>query len=164
MQSRAQSMLTQYHREVMNWGKEHRYHDGYNGQTYMPDYEYSQNEDSSLDGTDAVKCAHTVKDYQAIIRLVAANTTHLQAMNVDYGDKTLWYQAHTTDLQLIKYHHLSGLVVVVSFIEQTARVYQDGKLVKAFLVTSGRFGDPSPVGIWHISRRRWHTVFKSRVP
>jgi hypothetical protein len=164
VQSQAQGMLTQYHQEVMNWGRAHRYYDGYNGQTYMPDYEYSQNEDAGLDSTDAIKSAHTIKDYQALIRLIAASTAHLQAMKVDSGDKTLWYQAHATDLQLIKYYHLSGQVVVVSFIEQVVRVYQDGKLVKAFLVTSGRFGDPSPVGMWHISRRRWHTVFRSRVP
>jgi hypothetical protein len=164
VQSQASSLLDQYHQEVTNWGRAHRYYDGYNGQTYIPNYEYSQNEDSGLDGTDAIKSAHTIKDYQALIRLIAANTTHLQAMKADSGDKTLWYQAHATDLRLIKYYHLAGQVVVVSFIEQVVRVYQDGKLVRAFQVTSGRFGDPSPVGMWHISRRRWHTVFRSRVP
>lgn len=164
VQSQTKSELDQYYQEVMSWGKAHQYHDGYNGQTYIPNYEYSHSEDSGLDGTDAVKSAHTINDYQAIIKLIAVNHTHLQAMKVDYGDKAGWYQPHATDLQLIKYHHLSGQVIVVSFVEQAVRVYQDGKLMKAFLITSGRFGDPSPVGAWHISRRRWHTVFRAHVP
>lgn len=164
VQSQARNLLNQYHKDVMNWGKAHSYYDVYDGQKYMPDYEYSQGEAEGIDGINAIQSAHTIKDYLNAIRIISANTTHLQAMKKDALDKTAWDQPHATDLQLIKYHHLSGQVVVVSFIEQAARIYQDGKLVKAFLITSGRVGDPSPVGLWHISRRRWHTIFKSRVP
>ncbi len=164
VQLQAKSLLDQYHQEILDWGKAHQYRDEYNKQTYMPDYEYNQGDSSSLDGTDAVRSAHTINDYQAAIKLINTNIIHLQAMEADYADKTAWNQPHATDLELIQYHHLSGQVIVVSFIEQTARVYQDGKLVKAFFVTSGRVGDPSPVGVWHVSRRRWHTIFKSRVP
>ena len=164
VQMQTKSMLDQYHQEVTDWGKAHQYHDAYNMQTYMSNYEYSQGEDAGLDGTGAINSAHTINAYQAVTRVIDANLTHLQAMEADYADKTAWEQPHATDVQLIKYHHLSGQVIVVSFIEQAARVYQDGKLVKAFLITSGRVGDPSPVGVWHISRRRFRTVFRSRVP
>jgi hypothetical protein len=164
IQLQTKSLFAQYNQEVIHWGKAHQYHNVYNGRMYMPNYEYSQEEGSDLDGVDAVKNAYTINGYRAAIKLINTNLTHLRAMERDYGDKTAWDQPHVTDLQLIKYHHLAGQVIVVSFIEQVARVYQDGKLVKAFFVTSGRVGDPSPVGMWHISRRRWHTVFKSRVP
>ncbi len=164
IQVRTESKLDQYHREVAVWGKAHQYHSVYNGQKYMPNYEYSHDNNSGLDGTDGVKSARTINNFQRISRLIDTDLTHLRAMEADYADKTSWYQPHATDLRLIKYHHLSGQVVVVSFIEQSARVYQDGKLVKAFLITSGRVGDPSPVGVWRISRRRWHTVFRARVP
>ncbi len=164
VQNQASALLDWYHQEITGWGKAHGYHDPYNKQIYMPNYEYSQAEASPLDGSNAVKEAHTINDYQAAIKLITTNFTHLQAMEADYSDKTSWDHPHATDLQLIHYHHLSGQVIVISFIEQTCRVYQNGKLVKAFLITSGRFNDPSPVGLWHISRRRWHTIFKSRVP
>jgi hypothetical protein len=164
VQKQANGLLDWYHQEIADWGKAHQYHDAYNKQTYMPNYEYYQSKVSDLDGNDAMKSAHTINDYQAVIKLVTANLTHLRAMEADYTDKTSWDHPHATDLQLIHYHHLSGQVIVVSFVEQAARVYRDGKLVKAFLITSGRVDDPSPVGVWHISRRRWHTIFKSRVP
>ena len=164
VQNQAHGLLNWYHQEIVDWGKTHQYHDQYNKQTYQPDYEYSQAEGSPLDGADVVKSAHTINDYQTAIKLITTNFMHLQAMEADYADKTSWKHSHATDLQLIQYHHLSRRVIVISFIEQACRVYQDGKLVKAFLITSGRFNDPSPVGLWHISRRRWHTIFKSRVP
>ncbi len=164
VQIQTRSMLDLYKQEITDWGKAHQYHDAYNGRTYMPDYEYSQGEVSGRDGTNAVKSAHTINDYQTAVKGIDANLTHLRAMEEDEADKTAWDRPHATDLQLMRYHRLSGEVIVVSFIEQAVRVYQNGKLVKAFLITSGRFGDPSPVGVWHISRRRWHTVFQSRVP
>jgi L,D-transpeptidase catalytic domain len=160
IKSQANILLNQFHQEVNDWGKKHQYHDPYNGVAYQLDYEYNQDE-----GFDqAVSDAHTMNEYEAAIKLVKANLTHLQAMASDYADKTSWDHPHASDLRLLRYYHLSGQVVVVSFIEQACRVYQNGKLVKAFLVTSGRFSDPSPVGLWHILWRRWHTVFKSRVP
>ena len=164
IQDQANSALNQYHQEVANWGKKHQYYDFYNGTTYKLDYEYNQDEGFGLERDNTVSHAHTMNDYRAALRRVATNLAHLQAMETDYADKTSWDHPHASDLKLMHYHHLSGLVVVVSFIEQACRVYQNGKLVNAFLITSGRFDDPSPAGLWQISRRRWHTVFKSRVP
>ena len=164
VQSQANILLNQFHREVADWGKMHQYYDAYDGRVYQLDYEYNQREGFGLENDNAVEHAHTINEYQAAIKLIETNLTHLQAMRSDYSDKTSWEHSHASDLQLIRYHHLSGQVVVVSFVEQACRVYQDGKLVKAFLITSGRFTDPSPAGLWHILRRRWHTVFKSRVP
>lgn len=164
IQNQAHSALNQYHQEVANWGQKHRYYDFYNGIAYKLDYEYSQDEGFGLENDNAIAHAHTMNDYRAALRHIAINLIHLHAMEADYADKTVWDQPHASDLRLIRYHHLSGLVIVVSFVEQACRVYQNGKLINAFLVTSGRFDDPSPAGMWQISRRRWHTIFKSRVP
>jgi len=164
VQNQANIALNQYHQEVDNWGQKHQYYDFYNGATYKLDYEYNQDEGFGRESDDAVKHAHTMNDYRAVLKLVAINLVHLHAMEADYADKTAWEQPHASDLRLMHYHHLAGQVVVVSFIEQACRVYQNGKLINAFLITSGRFNDPSPAGLWHISRRRWHTVFKARVP
>ena len=164
IQNQVHSALTQYRQEVADWGQKHQYHDIYNGTAYKLDYEYNQGEGFGSENDNAMKHAHTMNDYQAVLNRIAINLIHLHAMEMDYADKTPSDQPHASDLRLMHYHHLSGLVVVVSFVEQACRVYQNGKLVNAFLITSGRFGDPSPAGIWQISRRRWHTVFKSRVP
>lgn len=164
IQSQANILLNQFHREVHGWGKTHQYDDVYNGEVYQLDYEYNQDEGFGLENNDAVKQAHTMNEYRAAIKLVEMNLAHLGAMESDYADKTSWNRPHASDLRLIRYHHLSGQVVVVSFIEQACRVYQDGKLVNAFLITSGRFNDPSPAGLWHIIVRRWHTIFRSGVP
>jgi L,D-transpeptidase catalytic domain len=70
----------------------------------------------------------------------------------------------TSDVGLMRYYHLSGTVVVVSFIEQICRIYQNGKLIKAFQVTTGNFDSPSPAGLWHIFLRQSPTVFRSSAP
>ncbi len=55
-------------------------------------------------------------------------------------------------------------VLVVSLVEQTLRYYQNGKLVRAFHITSGQFALPSPPGYWQIIDRESPTVFKSSEP
>jgi L,D-transpeptidase catalytic domain len=164
MRSQAYSLLDQYHQEVDTWGKKHQYYDFYNGAMYKLDYEYNQDQGFGLENDEAVDLSHTMYEYQAATKHIRTNLMHLHAMEADYTDNTLWSRPHASDLRLIRYHHLSGQVIVVSFIEQACRVYQDGKLINAFLITSGRFNDPSPAGMWQISLRKWHTVFRSHVP
>ena len=91
--------------------------------------------------------------------------TSLKAMEADYADKTPWNQPHATDAQMMQYYGATqGMVIVVSFVEQTARVYNNGQLVKAFQIVSGQFAKPSPPGFWHIFDRESPTVFKSSEP
>jgi len=53
---------------------------------------------------------------------------------------------------------------MVSLSEQVMRVYQNGKLVRAFYVTTGRSELPSPPGVWSILDRRTPLTFVSGEP
>ena len=164
LHKQANDLRNRFQQEVTRWGDAHLYHNLYNGVSYPLDYEYNQAQGFGADVDQAVNKAHSVSDYQAAIRLITSNLTHLYAMEADANDHTLWFHAHASDVRLIRYYHLSGIVVVVSFIEQTCRIYQDGKLIKAFQVTTGNFDSPSPPGLWHIFLRQSPTVFRSSAP
>jgi lipoprotein-anchoring transpeptidase ErfK/SrfK len=165
VQGQANYLLKQFHQEVTNWGNTHQYHDSYNGMSYPLDYEYDQQEGFGSDADLAVQTAQTLDDYQSAINLINNDMANLKAMEADYNDKTPWNQPHATDKQLLQYYNATtGQVIVVSLVEQALRLYQDGKLVKAFQITSGQFARPSPPGFWHIFLRQSPTVFKSSEP
>ena len=157
----AERLLKQFQQEVTSWGHSHQYHDVYDGKTYALDYEYGPQGIGQL-AEQAVQNARTPADYRAAITLIEQDMTNLQAMEADYGDKTAWNEAHATDLHLLHNYNLSsGRVIVVSLIEQTMRVYQNGQLVKAFKITSGQYARPSLPGLWSIIYRVSPTTFKS---
>lgn len=160
----AERLLKQFQQEVTNWGHSHQYHDDYDSKAYALDYEYGPQGIGQL-AEQAVQNARTPADYQAVITLIEQDMTSLQAMETDYGDKTPWNEAHATDLHLLHHYNLtSGRVIVVSLIEQTLRVYQNGQLVKAFKITSGQYARPSLPGLWSIIYRVSPTTFKSTDP
>ena len=162
-QGQATYLLTRFHQEVTNWGNTHVYHDPQDGNDYHLDYEYGPDGIGS-DADSAVQSAQTVDDFQAAIDLINNDLTNLHAMEADYSDTTPWNQAHAADLQLIQHYSLTGQVMVVSLVEETLRLYQDGKLVNQFRITSGQYAKPSPPGVWHILLRQAPTVFKSTEP
>ncbi len=166
-QGYANYLLKQYHQEVANWGNTHQYHDSYDGGTYNLDYEYDQQGIGS-NADAAVQSAQTIDDHQSATDLISNDLLHLKAMEADYNDKTPWDQPHATDIQLMKHYGLygpsSGEVFVVSFVEQTLRYYVNGKLVRAFYITSGQYAKPSPPGLWQIVLRQSPTKFKSSEP
>ncbi|HYL44040.1 MAG TPA: L,D-transpeptidase, partial [Ktedonobacteraceae bacterium] len=160
----AEQLLKQFQQEVTNWGHSHQYHDDYDVKTYELDYEYGSQGIGQL-AVQAVQNARTPADYKAAITLIEQDMTNLQAMEADYSDKTPWNEAHTTDLHLLHNYNLtSGRVIVVSLIEQTLRVYQNGQLVKAFQITSGQYARPSLPGLWTIIYRVSPVIFKSPDP
>jgi hypothetical protein len=157
-------LLKQFHQEVRRWGQAHTYHNPFNGVTYRLDYEYDQQGiGSDLDA--AVSSAQALDDYQAAVELIQHAFFHLKAMEADATDKTPWNRPHASDLQLIEHYQLrTGQVLVISLLEQTARLYQDGKLVKSFQITTGQYVLPTPPGRWEVFRRESPTVFKSGEP
>lgn len=164
LQAQANYLLKQYHQEVDNWGSTHQYHNAYDGKTYNLDYEYDQQGIGS-DLDEAVQSAQTKDDYQAAIDLINNSMVHLKAMEADAGDVTPWNKPHATDMQLMQHYNLtSGQVIVVSLIEQSLRLYQNGRLVQSFLITSGQYEKPTPPGYWHIFVRQSPTIFKSSEP
>jgi lipoprotein-anchoring transpeptidase ErfK/SrfK len=164
MRAEANYLLKQYHQEVTNWGNTHQYHDSFDNNSYNLDYEYDeQGVGSDLDG--AVQAAQTLDDYQGAIDSINDEMFNLKAMEADYNDHTPWNQPHATDMQLLQHYSVtSGQVIVVSLVEQALRLYDNGKLVQAFQITSGQYQKPSPPGFWHIFDRESPTIFKSSEP
>ncbi len=165
IKGQAAYLLNQFHQEVTTWGTAHMYHDAFNNQDYTQDYEYDQQEGFGSNADIAVQSAQTPDDYQAAIDLINNDMTSLKAMEADYTDKTAWSQSHATDAQMMQhYGAMAGQTVVISLIEQTMRIYQDGKFVQSYQITSGQFDKPSPPGFWHIFDRESPTKFKSSEP
>lgn len=165
MKSKALYLANQFHQEVNAWGKANQYHDSYDGNSYPLDYEYDQAEGFGSDVDAAIQNAQTAADYQAAIDLTNNYMTSLKAMEADYADKTPWNQPHASDMQMMKYYGATqGMVLVLSFVDQALRIYQNGQLIKAFQIVTGQFAKPSPPGFWHIFDRESPTVFKSSEP
>jgi hypothetical protein len=166
-QGQANYLLKKFHAEVTSWGRSHQYNDPYDGGVYNLDYEYDQQGIGS-DADAAVQSAQTLDDYQSAIDLINNDFTDLHAMEADYNDKAPWNHPHATDASLMQHYGVSGSksgqVLVVSLIEQTLRFYNNGKLVRAFLVVTGQYLRPSPPGFWSIILREHPTEFKSTEP
>ena len=166
-QGEANYLLQQFHQEVASWGNSHQYHNPYDGGSYKLDYEYDLQGIGS-DADYAVQTSQTLDDYLSDIDLLNNDLLHLRAMEADYNDKTPYTQPHATDISLMKHYNVYsssiGPVLVVSLIEQTLRFYNNGKLVRAFLIVSGQYLKPSPPGFWSIFDRRHPTEFKSSEP
>lgn len=164
-EAQASYLLKQFHREVANWGKAHMFHDTYNGQYYMQDYEYDEQGIGS-DADYAVQSAQTLDDYRSAIDLINNDMLHLQMMEQDYTDQTAYNKPHQADLTLMSHYGISKAqeVFVVSLVEQQMRFYKNGKLVRAFYITSGQYDKPSLPGYWQIFDRESPTTFKSSEP
>ena len=164
MKTEIKSLQNQLQQGVANWGKQHRYHDDYNNTNYPLGFEYGSN---GIGGwvQHEFDSAQTLADYQQTIEDLNMYLTNFQAMSTNAVDKTPYNRVHHTDLQLMQhYGFMNKKVVVVSLNEQAMRVYQNGKLVNAFLVTTGRPERPSPPGTWWVEGKKSPTVFKATVP
>ncbi|HEX7734268.1 MAG TPA: L,D-transpeptidase, partial [Ktedonobacteraceae bacterium] len=158
-------LLKQFHHEVATWGNANKYHDKYNGQDYTQDYEYDEQGIGS-DADAAVQTAQTLDDYRSAIDLIKNDLYHLHMMEQDYTDTTAYNKPHQTDLTLMSHYGISSAkqVFVVSLINQSMRYYQNGQLIRSFLITSGQFDKPSLPGYWQIFVRESPTKFKSSEP
>ncbi len=156
-------LLQQLHSEAEAWGNAHLYHDSYNDESYPLDIGYlTDGIESDLDYN--LTNAATIQDLEQVLNQANNTLFNLHIMEADYKDKTPYNQVHATDLELIKHYKLSGQIIVVSLAGQAMRLYQDGKLVRAFLVTTGRPERPSLPGLWSIEARLSPTIFKSSDP
>ena len=79
--------------------------------------------------------------------------------------QTPYNQMHTTDTQMLSHYNLTKKqVLVVSLAEQAMRVYQNGKLVNSYHVTTGRQELPSLPGVWSVLDRRSPVIFSAAEP
>ena len=109
--------------------------------------------------------AHTLADFRSTDDEAMMLVTNLNAMIANVNDGTPYNQPHATDANLLHYYHATqGKTLVISLREQTLRAYQDGKLVMAIYVTTGRPELPSPPGFTHVTERLSPTVFSSDAP
>lgn len=160
LQTEALSLQQKLSQEATAWSNGHTYYDSYNGVTYNLGYEYegvvNYPAQSLLDNSS------TIADYQYDIEQLQGWLTNFQAYQQNFTDKTPYNQVHATDTQLMQhYGYTSGIVIVISLSEQAMRVYQDGKLVNAFLVVTGMPGHPSLPGSWWIESKLTNITFTS---
>jgi L,D-transpeptidase catalytic domain len=164
MKTEIKSLQKQLQQGVVSWGQQHKYHDDFNNTNYSLGFEYGSNGIGDWVQQE-FNSAQTLADYQQTVEDLNMYLTNFQAMSTNTVDTTPYDQVHQTDLQLMQhYGFMYKKVVVVSLSEQAMRVYQNGKLVKAFLVTTGRPDKPSPPGTWWVEGKKSPTVFKATVP
>jgi len=166
MKAEGMFLFQELQQDAANFGKQHTYHDSYNNTTYPLGYQYGSNGATGplwLQGE--LSSAQTLDDYQQAVEDLNMDLTNFQAMVKDFGDKTPYNQVHQTDIQLLQhYGYMHSRVVVVSIIEQAMRVYDNGKLVNAFQVTTGQPDLPTPPGTWWVEGKKSPTEFKADVP
>jgi len=154
----------QLNQEVTAWGQQHKYHNAYNNTDYALGYEYGP---AGMGGwaQDELSSAKTLADYQQAVDDLNMYLTNFHAMTTNSSDKTPYSQVHQSDIQLMQhYSNINKRVVIVSLEEQAMRVYDNGKLVKSFLVTTGRPNKPTLAGTWWVEGKQSPTTFKSGVP
>lgn len=164
LRDQARQLLSQFHHEVTTWGQAHQYQDAYNGKSYEQDYAYGQHGLGAL-LDQMIAQAKGNDDYRQVIDQIQNGLANFHALESNANDQTSWNQVHSSDSSLLHHYNLtSGTVVVVSLLEQSMRVYQNGQLVKAFQVVTGRYELPSLPGSWQVSLRLSPTKLLSSYP
>ncbi|GER84760.1 hypothetical protein KTAU_33960 [Thermogemmatispora aurantia] len=157
-------LVNEIDRQARSWGQANLYHDKFDGNNYILDAGYT------LDGIGywlnrELSWTYTTEDYQAVVDEEQNELFNLHMMEQNYNDHTPYNKVHQTDLQILDHYHLrSSQVLMVSFTEQAMRVYDHGKLVNAFQVTTGRVERPALPGVWPTQNRESPTEFKSSDP
>lgn len=172
IQAQATADLNQFQQLVdyANTIKQYDPAQGYQGY-YSIDYEYSDPINGIGSARQDFGNAYDVPTYQFADDEITSMSTDLRAMLDDYKDplsnpnNMIPYVAHAADLNLLQhYGDMQGAAVVVSFYEQVARFYQDGKLVYWSYVTTGAVDLPSLPGIHYTIYKQTHTTFISPDP
>jgi L,D-transpeptidase catalytic domain len=165
VQGASHYLVNKLDREARAWGQAHAYHDKFDGNNYLYTAGYT------LDGIGYwlnrdLSWAWQPSDFQAVVDEENNEFFNLKMLEADYSDRTPYNKVHATDLQMMQ-HYPSlqhGTVLMVSQVEQVMRFYKDGKLIRAFYVTTGRVERPALPGVWTVQNRQSPTMFKSTDP
>ncbi len=164
VQGEAHYLVREFDQEVAAWAKAHPYYDSFDGHTYALDSGYMQQGIGASVDNDLAS-AQTTADFEAMVAEAQNALFNLSMLEADFNDHTPYNQVHAADLQMINHYKLQKrTVLMVSLVEQTLRVYQNGKLLRAFYVTSGRAELPSLPGVWATLDRKSPTIFKAADP
>jgi lipoprotein-anchoring transpeptidase ErfK/SrfK len=148
-----------------NWKNRHPHHDSYNNITYKMGFEYDNQTGIGTWIQEDLSAATTFANYQQIVANTNMYLTNFKAKVTNTSDKAPYDQVHQTDLNLINnYQKTRNEVLVVSLAEQSMRVYDHSRLIKAFQVTTGQPNKPTPPGSWWIESRQKDIIFKSSDP
>lgn len=164
-QGEASYLITELNNEANAWGNAHLYHDKTDGQNYILDSAYTMNGIGYWLQLE-VGWSYTPSDYQSVVTDDQNELFNFQMMQQDYADSTPYNQVHKTDLEMMQ-HYPSlqhGTVIMVNMTEEALRFYDNGKLVRAFQVTTGQVARPTLPGVWSTYSREAPTVFKSDDP
>jgi hypothetical protein len=150
---------------LVNEGQARTTLDPANHQRYPDAYEYA----SPYVGIGSARYqfvnALTLANYQAADSRIESLATNLQAMLDNLGDTTAHSRPHKTDRRLMNYYGFARQkVIVVSLREQTARLYDAGKLVYWTYVTTGALDTPSSPGLHEVMKKQMNIVFTSPDP
>jgi lipoprotein-anchoring transpeptidase ErfK/SrfK len=103
--------------------------------------------------------------YNSADSAIQAQMVNLRAMLDNLNDQTPAWEAHQTDLELMSHYGILGEhVTVVSLREQTARLYENGKLVYWSYITTGRYERPSPPGLHYAEWKAANIEFQPTEP
>jgi lipoprotein-anchoring transpeptidase ErfK/SrfK len=161
LRSEAQPIIDQFHQDMDAWSNNHVYNDPFDGNSYAIDTSYLDS-NFGADADNLLQQATTLTELQNAIDDAKTLQFNHQLLEMDYEDTTPYDQVHQADLLALKHYQLEqGQVIVISLSKQSLRLYQDGNLVRAFLVTTGRAERPTPPGVWTILNRLSPTIFKS---
>ncbi len=164
VQGEAHYLVKQFHQEVTSWSQAHLYFDRYDGHTYPLDSGYMQAGIGAGLDSDLASAA-TTADFETMVAETQNDLFNLHMLETDYNDHTPYNQVHQTDLQMLDHYKLQNkTVLMVSLVEQVLRVYQNGKLVRSFYVTTGRSKLPSLPGVWSPLERKSPMTFISGDP
>jgi hypothetical protein len=127
-------------------------YDPSDGGRYPLAYEYTSVYHGIGDASARLANAQTLQDYQAVESEIQMFTQNVTAMMNDYAQmpkdltKLATWEAtpHQADLDLIKYYGVQNTrVIVVSFAEQEARLYENGQLTKYSIAGDAAHDSPN---------------------
>jgi L,D-transpeptidase catalytic domain len=164
LRGQANSLIKQFHGEVAAWTDAHMYLNAFDGVRYPLDAGYlGQGIGDDLDS--GLAASATTSDFQAMVDEANGALFNLHMMQADYNDRTPSDQVHATDTMLLNHYNLQKRqVLMISLVEQAMRVYQNGNLVRSFLITGGRVALPALPGVWPVLDRQSPTIFKAPEP
>ena len=158
------ALIAQLQRKAAAWARTHPYHDSYDGHSYALDAGYMQ---QGIGGvlTGEMANARTPADFAAIIAEAQNATFNFSLFTAAYQNRTPYDRAHASDIQLLHHYQLTKQqVILVSLAQQAMRIYQNGRLLAAYNVTTGRQELPSLPGVWRVLDRKSPMIFVSNEP
>jgi len=165
LQAKTNFFVQDYHKQVTAWRTANVYHNPFDGQDYQLGNAYDTLPDDYGEGSaidNALRSAQTVEDYQGVINLVQNTEANFKAMQANYLDATAWNQPHAADKQVMDYYKITGgTVVIVSVLEQAARIYQNGQLIHSAQIVTGKYARPTPPGSTQVFSKQHPVRFVS---